>query len=62
MNREHLIPTECTGTAEKPELTQNVRETVEYMEALADPDRPKLLETLSELAAVGRLHILNKNR
>lgn len=59
---EHLIPTECEGAPEKPELTQNVRETVEYTEAVADQERQKLLETLSELSEVGRLHILNKNR
>lgn len=62
MNREHLIPTECDGTTEKPVITQNVRETIEYSEAIADPESQKLLETLSELSEVGRLHILNKNR
>lgn len=61
MNREHLIPTECDGTTEKPELTQNVRETIEYREAVAGPERQKLMDTLAELAAVGRLHITNKN-
>jgi hypothetical protein len=55
MPSEHLIPTECDGTLEKPELTQNVRETVEYAEAAPDPESPKLMETLRELAAVGKL-------
>ncbi len=58
MKREHLIPTECDGTTEKPELTQNVRDTVEYVEAVADPERQKLLATLSDLAAIGKKHLL----
>jgi DNA-directed RNA polymerase subunit F len=60
MTSEHLIPTECEGAPEKPELTQNVRETVEYLEAVADPETPKLMETLADLAAIGKKHIINK--
>lgn len=57
----HLMPTECDGTAEKPEIKQNVRETSEYAEALADPESGALLNTLEDIANLGRLHILNKN-
>lgn len=58
MKREHLTPTECDGTADKPVLTQNVRETVEYVEAMANPERQRLLDTMAELAAIGKRHIV----
>lgn len=58
MEREHLTPTECDGTTEKPVLTQNVRETVEYVEAMADPESQRLLDTLAGLAAIGKRHIV----
>lgn len=54
MPSEHLIPTECEGALEKPELTQNVRETVEYADAVADPEIPQLMKALDDLAVVGK--------
>lgn len=61
MAAEHLIPTECDGTNEKSEVSQNVRETVEYIEAMSDPEGTKLMDTLAKLAAIGQKHIIDKN-
>lgn len=61
MATEHLIPTECDGTTEKSKVSQNVRETVEYIEAMSDPERKILMDTMAELAAIGQKHIIDKN-
>lgn len=62
MTTKHLTPTECDGVTEKPELTQNVRETIEYKEAVADPESDKLRDSLAALAGIGKQHILPKNK
>lgn len=53
MTTENLIPTECDGLDTKPELTQDVRDTLEYQKTLTEPDRPALLDTLADLAKLG---------
>ena len=49
-----LIPTECDGLPEKPEMTQDATQTKEYQEALAEPGQEELAQTLSALADFSR--------
>ena len=49
-----LIPTDCDGLPEKPEMTQDATQTREYQDALAEPGQEELAQTLSALANFSR--------
>jgi len=48
---EHLIPVECDGLAEKPEINQDVLNTVEYQEAMQEEcaELDNLLATMARM-------------
>ena len=50
----HLIPVDCDGLKEKPEMTQDVTQTREYQEALAEPGQEELNQDLAALADFSR--------
>lgn len=61
MPKPHLIPVDCDGLPTKPIINQNVEDTAEYLEAMAEPGGEQLLATLASLASLAKRHNFFRN-